>query len=133
MLRLLRAPEKAGHGGRRDGPGERCVRDDIAEAVEDLGDDAKDFFVALARQGARLCGYQARQILLLRERYASDDLALALRHAKGFGAFEHRAVARILEARATPRTLAEYVTEDAARRAVRALGRADPSATTQSM
>lgn len=99
--------------------------DHLRATFEDLGDDAKDFFVALARQGARLCGYQARQILLLRERYASDDLALALRHAKGFGAFEHRAVARILEARAVPRTLAEYVTEDAARRAVRALGRAE--------
>jgi transposase len=99
--------------------------DHLRATFEDLGDDAKEFFADLARLGTRQCSYQARQILLLRERFSSDDLALALRHAKGFGAFEHRAVARILETRATPRTLAEYVTEDAARRAERALGRAE--------
>jgi transposase len=97
----------------------------LRATFEDLGDDARDFFAALTRLGTRQCGYQARQILLLRERFRSDDLALALRHAKGFGAFEHRAVARILETRAAPRTLAEYVTEDAARRAEHALGRAE--------
>ena len=99
--------------------------DHLRATFEDLGNDAKEFFLGLERLGTRQGSYQARQILLLRERYTSDDLALAMRHAKGFGAFEHRAVARILEMRATPRTLAEYVTEDAARRAVRALGRAE--------
>ncbi len=99
--------------------------DHLRATFEDLGDDATDFFIGLSRLGTRQCGYQARQVLLLRERFTSDDLALALGHAKTYGAFEHRAVARILEARATPRTLAEYVTEGAADRAEEALGRAE--------
>lgn len=99
--------------------------DHLRATFEDLGDDARDFFVGLSRLGTRQCGYQARQILLLRERFTSDDIALALRHAKTYGAFENRAVARILEARAQPRTLAEYVTEIAVERAEGALGRAE--------
>lgn len=99
--------------------------DHLRATFEDPGDGARDFFVGLTRLGTRQCGYQARQILLLRERFTSDDLLLALRHAQSFGAFEHRAVARILEARATPRTLAEYVTDDAAHRVERILGRAE--------
>ena len=85
--------------------------DHLRAIFEDLGDGARDFFTGLTRLGTRQCSYQARQVLLLRERFTSDDLALALGHAKTYGAFEHRAVARILEARARPRTLAEYVTE----------------------
>ena len=85
--------------------------DHLRAIFEDLGDGARDFFTGLTRLGTRQCSYQARQVLLLRERFTSDDLALALGHAKTYRAFEHRAVARILEARATPRTLAEYVTE----------------------
>ncbi|MBK6531225.1 MAG: IS21 family transposase [Deltaproteobacteria bacterium] len=99
--------------------------DHLRAIFEDLGDGARDFFTGLTRLGTRQCSYQARQVLLLRERFTSDDLALALGHAKTYGAFEHRAVARILEARATPRTLAEYVTEGAVARAEGALGRAE--------
>lgn len=106
-------------------PDRRGDLEHLRATFEDLGDDARDFFAGLERLGSRQGSYQARQILLLRERFTSDDLALALRHAKGYGAFEHRAVARILEARATPRTLAEYVTGEAQRRAEKALGRAE--------
>src|SRR5207253_10029408 len=52
------------------------------------------------------------QILLLRERFATSDLCAALRHARSFGAFECRAIERILCARAAPRRLAEYVQEE---------------------
>lgn len=104
-------------------PARRVVDLDALRAVfEDLGDDAMDFFAGLTRLGTRQCSYHARQLLLLRERFSSDDLVLAMRHAKTYGAFEHRAVARILETRAAPRTLAEYVTEGAARRAQGSLG-----------
>jgi hypothetical protein len=91
--------------------------DHLRATFADLGDAALDFYAGLTRRGTRQCGYQARQVLLLRERFTSEDLALALGHAKTYGAFEHRAVARILESRATPRTLAEYVTEGAIERA----------------
>jgi hypothetical protein len=71
---------------------------------------------------ARIWGHQARQILLLRERYATADLDAALGHAKDFGAFEFRAVERIIAARATPRPLDEYVAEQTVLRIVGALG-----------
>ena len=93
--------------------------------LEHLGDGAADFFAVLGRLGTRLCGYPARQVLLLRERYGSDDIAAAQRRALSFGATDHRSVARILEARAAPRALAEYVTDEATRRAECALGRAE--------
>jgi hypothetical protein len=67
-------------------------------------------------------GHQARCILVLRARYATEDLDAALAHAARFGALEHRAVERILEARSAPRTLDEYVAEDTARRLEQALG-----------
>src|SRR6185295_14993755 len=54
--------------------------------------------------------------------YATADLDAALAHAARFGALEHRAVERILQARSTPRTLDEYVAEDTARRLEQALG-----------
>ena len=66
-------------------------------------------------------------MLLLREHYRSEDIAAALRHALSYGANEHHAIARILESRATPRTLAEYVSDEATRRAERSLGRAETS------
>ncbi len=112
--RIHRTPERRG-----------VDLDALRRTFEDLGDGAADFFAALGRLGTRLSGYQARQVLLLRERYGSDDIAAALRHALSFGATDHRAVARILEARAAPRALAEYVTDEATRRAERALGRAE--------
>ncbi len=98
--------------------------DALRATFEDLGDEAKVFSESLlARHGTAQSGFHARQILLLRERFASDDLARALTQASRFGALEHAAVARILELDARPRTLAEYVTEDSARRARKALGR----------
>jgi hypothetical protein len=67
---------------------------------------------------------QARQILLLRERYATDEVDRALGHAAAFGARDHATVERILAARALPRTLDEYVAEDTARRIEQTLGHA---------
>ena len=69
-----------------------------------------DFLANLAatqRSGA----YHARKILALRDRYATDDLAWALAHAHKYQAFDSSSVERILQSRARPRRLDEYVTE----------------------
>jgi transposase len=97
-------------------------REQLRVAFDDMGGDAAEFFAGLAVAAPRLASYHARQILLLRERYATPDLCAALRHARAFGAFEHGAVARILAARTAPRTLAEYVAENTARRLEETLG-----------
>jgi transposase len=67
-----------------------------------VGEAGARFFAGLVAAQGRLAGHHARQILLLRERYATADVASALGHARAFGAFEHAAVARILAARAAP-------------------------------
>ena len=121
------APRGAGHTVAQPGthqPWRKAVAnlDQLRETFLELGSEAEAFFAGLVTATPRLAGYQARQILLLRERYQSEDLDKALGHARSFGAFEHQAVARILAARAAPRTLAEYVAEDTARRLEERLG-----------
>jgi hypothetical protein len=87
-----------------------------------MGESAAAFFRLISLGAPRIWGHQARQILLLRERYDTADIDSALGHAASFGALEHLAVERILAARSTPRTLDEYVAEDMARRLEETLG-----------
>lgn len=94
----------------------------LRAAFGQMGEDAAGFFRLMSAGPARIWAHQARQILLLRERYATGDLDAALRHAKSFGAFDSHAVGRILAARAMPRSLDEYVAEDTVRRIAKALG-----------
>lgn len=96
--------------------------DQIHVAFERMGEGAAAFFRLMSLGAPRLWGHQARQILVLRERYATDDIDSALAHAASFGALEHSAIERILAARSTPRTLDEYVAEDTARRLEETLG-----------
>jgi transposase len=96
--------------------------DRLAAAFQGMGEGAATFFQLLSAGPFRVWGHQARCILLLRARYATVDLDAALRHAARFGALEHGAVQRILEARCSPRTLDEYVAEDTARRLEEKLG-----------
>jgi transposase len=96
--------------------------DQLRVAFERMGEHAARFFRLMSAGAARIWGHQARQILQLRERFTTADLDAALRHAAAFGAFDHHAVERILAARATPRSLDEYVAEQTARRVVDALG-----------
>jgi transposase len=96
--------------------------DQLHVAFERMGESAAAFFRSMSRGAPRVWGHQARQILLLRERYATADIDSALGHAAAFGALEHRAIERILAARSTPRTLDEYVAEDTARRLEETLG-----------
>jgi transposase len=96
--------------------------DQLCVAFERMGEHAASFFRLMSAGPPRTWGHQARQILLLRERFTTADLDAALRHAAAFGAFDHHAVERILAARATPRSLDEYVAEQTARRVTDALG-----------
>lgn len=96
--------------------------DHLRVTFEQMGEGAAGFFQLMSAGPARIWGHQARQILLLRERYATADLDAALRHAQSFGAFDAHAVGRILAARATPRSLDEYVAEQTVQRIAAALG-----------
>ena len=96
--------------------------DQLSVAFARMGEHAAHFFRLMSAGAPRIWGHQARQILLLRERFTTADLEAALRHAAAFGAFDHHAVERILAARATPRSLDEYVAADTVRRVADALG-----------
>jgi len=121
-LRLLARHELAPHsagakldpqGFHRRSPKTPAIDlDQLRRVFEDLGEQGPSFFVRLCTVLGRLAGHHARQILLLRERYSSADIDAALRHAQQYGAYDYHAIERILAARAAPRRLAEYVTEE---------------------
>jgi transposase len=92
---------------RGDGPG--ASLDVIRERFLALGEQAGEFLGGLLQTHPRSAAYHARRILELRERYAAPDVAAAMVHALMFRAFSAHAVARIVEVRARPRTLDEYV------------------------
>lgn len=98
--------------------------DQLHVAFGNMGDHAAEFFRLMSLGPPRVWSAQARQILLLRERYCTDEIDHALGHAAAFGARDHATVERILAARALPRTLDEYVAEDTARRLEQTLGHA---------
>jgi len=85
--------------------------DALRPAFDALGEGADVYLRGLEGAQARNVAHHARKILALRERYKSCDLLAALRHAQRYGAFDHTAIARILETTATPRTLDEYVAD----------------------
>ena len=93
-------------------------------AFERMGERAADFFCQLSTRGPRAWVWQARRIVLLRERYSTEELDAALGHATSFGVLEYAAVERILAARSQPRTLDEYIAEESARRIEETLGHA---------
>ena len=97
-------------------------QDQLADAFEGMGERSHEFFRQLTTTPSRQWSRQARRILLLRERYATEDLDAALGHAAHFGALSFEAVERVLEARHRPRTLDEYVAEETARRLEHELG-----------
>lgn len=98
--------------------------DQVRIAFDNMGERAAEFFALMSLGPSRVWGAQARQILLLRERYATEEIELALAHAASFGAFDRAAIERILAARALPRTLDEYVAEETVERIEQTLGRA---------
>lgn len=95
----------------RNRPERGADLDQLRLAYAGLGEPAAHFLAAMERAQPRLATFHARRILALREGYDTVDLIAALAHAEAFGAFEHRAVGRILLAQAKPRRLDEYVAE----------------------
>ena len=85
--------------------------DVLRPAFDALGEGAGVYLQGLEGAQLRNTAHHARKILGLRERYRSEDLLAALRHAQRYGAFDHTAVARILETTAKPRTLDEHVAD----------------------
>jgi transposase len=131
-LRVLASHELAPRSKGVDVGGDRLHRpsdrrgvdlDQLHQSFDDLGDHAAAYFKQLLGRGTRVCSFHARQVLRLRERYDTEDLTAALKQAHAFGALEHTAVERILEAKARPRTLAEYIVEQTTERIEQRLGR----------
>lgn len=98
--------------------------DQLRVSFEHMGERAADFFRQMSAGPPRAWGWQARRILLLRERYSVDEIEKALEHAAAFGALDHHSVERILAARSLPRTLDEYIAEETTRRIEETLGHA---------
>jgi len=96
--------------------------DQLRVAYEGMGPGAAEFFRSISAGPVRQWGHQARQILLLRERYTTQALDAALFHAYQFGALRFDSVQRILEARHPARTLDEYVAAETADRLHQLLG-----------
>jgi transposase len=130
-LRLVARHPLRRRGGGEDvvAPGHRPRRtergpglDQLRLAYRHLGDGGEGFLAALERAQPRSAAYHARCILALRERYGTADVAAALDHALRYAALDHRAVERILQARAQPRRLDEYIAEETAQRLAQAVG-----------
>lgn len=83
----------------------------LRPVFDDLGQAAADFLRGLERTYPRNTAHHARKVLGLRARYKTADLVDAIKHALQFGAFDSAAVERIVESRASPRTLDEYVAD----------------------
>ncbi len=71
---------------------------------------AEDFATKL-RLRKRTPGPELDHILGLQVTWSTDDVVKALEHATAYGAFDARAVERILEARFKPRRLAEQIAD----------------------
>jgi len=85
----------------------------VRKAFLALGTAAADFLTGLERQYPRRGGYYAREILSYKEHYHSADINRALAHASAYHVFEASAIARILKAKMTPRTLESYAVDAA--------------------
>lgn len=71
-----------------------------------LGSIAKDFAAGLVETRGGAAGYHMAQILKLAERVGVGRVLEAMRHATRYGAFEHGAVARIVQGKVPPRLVA---------------------------
>ncbi len=121
-LELIATHEREPFGARKkvEDPGHRNsakVRyglEPVKERFLEIGDAAEVFVAGLKARYPRNCGFHARYILQLKERYHADDINRALAHAEKYRAFDAKAIERILSATAKERTL-ESVRNDAAR------------------
>jgi len=86
-----------------------------------LGNSAESFLAGLKKIHPARCGYHARMILDLKERFHCRDIEKALAHADSYYAFDSQAIQRILTAHATPRTLESIRNQNAKERLGKAL------------
>ena len=113
-----RIPDGAGQTAASDR--KRRGRYDITllqERVAAWGPAAEDFATKL-RMRKRTPGPELDYILKLQVTWSVDDIVAAIEHATKYGAFDGRAIERILEARFRPRRLAEQIA-DATRAQIR--------------
>lgn len=89
----------------------------LQERFAAWGPSAEDFATKL-RLRKRTPGPELDHILKLQVTWSVDDVVAAIEHATKYGAFDGRAVERILEARFRPRRLAEQIA-DATRAQIR--------------
>lgn len=121
-LRPKGAGEQAVIPGHRPRRAERGPDlEQLRVAFAGLGAQAPEFLAALEQAQPRSAGYHARKILALREAWGTQDVVKAMVHALAYGALSHEAVERILQTRAAPRRLDEYVARECAEKMRRAL------------
>jgi transposase len=82
----------------------------LQERFAAWGPSAEDFATKL-RLRKRTPGPELDHILKLQVTWSVDDVVAAIEHATKYGAFDARAVERILEARFKPRRLAEQIAD----------------------
>jgi len=112
-LTLVVRHERAPAGARRtlDNTGIHQVKtqryglEPVQDRFLELGEHAQEYLHGLKLSQPKNAGFHARVILQLKERYHTTDINLALGHAERYHAYDSKAVARILTAKATPRTL----------------------------
>jgi transposase len=100
--------------GHRTSPKARYGLEPVKDSFLQLGEAAEKFLNGLKEKYPNNCGFHARAILRLKERYTCDDINAACEHAIRYQAFDSKAIERILTARARPRTL-ESIRNDQAR------------------
>lgn len=111
LAELARIPDGAGQ--RQDSPRSKRGRYDVTllqERFAAWGPAAEDFAIKL-RLRKRTPGPELAHILALQATWSADDIVKALAHATAYGAFDARAIERILEARCKPRRLAEQIAD----------------------
>lgn len=125
VAELERLPDGAGKTASSDR--KRRGRYDVTllqERFAAWGPSAEDFATKL-RLRKRTPGPELDHILKLQVMWSVDDVVAAIEHATKYGAFDARAVERILEARFRPRRLAEQIA-DATRSQIRDAMREHP-------
>jgi len=125
LAELARMPDGAGQ--RQEGARSKRGRYDVTllqERFAAWGPSAEDFATKL-RMRKRTPGPQLDHILALQVTWSVDDVVKALEHATAYGAFDARAIERILETRFKPRRLAEQIA-DVTRGQIRAAMKGHP-------
>ena len=77
----------------------------VKEKFLSLGNSAEIFLNGLKEQTHRKCGFHARYILSMKEKYHAADINKALKHANKYNAFDCKSIERILRSKAQQRTL----------------------------